>query len=88
MGHTGVKVQLVFTKFFLKETRFTQSGSLSQLIYSPYHELDYGTILCWATNNLGDQEQPCTFHIIPAGLSQLFSIVLKNIFNEGKCKLS
>ena len=55
--------------FFLKETRFTQTGSLSQLIYSPYHELDYGTILCWATNSLGDQEQPCTFHIIPAGLS-------------------
>ena len=26
-----------------------------------------GTILCWAANPLGEQEQPCTFHIIPAG---------------------
>ena len=40
---------------------------MSQLIYSPYHELDYGTILCWAANPLGEQQEPCTFHIIPAG---------------------
>ena len=63
-----IKAGVVLTKFFLQETRFTQSGSLSQLIYSPFHELDYGTILCWATNNLGHQVEPCTFHIIPAGL--------------------
>ena len=51
----------------LQETRFSQNGTVSQLIYSPYHELDYGTILCWAANPLGEQQEPCTFHIIPAG---------------------
>ena len=51
----------------IQSTRFTQNGTISRLIYSPYHELDYGTILCWAANNLGEQEDPCTFHIIPAG---------------------
>ena len=51
----------------IQSTRFTQNGTISRLIYSPYHELDYGTILCWAANNLGQQEDPCTFHIIPAG---------------------
>ena len=37
------------------------------VMFSPHHELDYGTILCWAENELGVQEEPCTFHIIPAG---------------------
>jgi len=51
----------------IQDNRFSQNGTMSRLIYSPYHELDYGTILCWATNKLGEQEEPCTFHIIPAG---------------------
>ena len=50
-----------------QDTRFSQNGTQSQLIYSPFHELDYGTILCWAANDLGEQLEPCTFHIIPAG---------------------
>ena len=54
-----------------QETRFSQNGTVSQLIYSPYHELDYGTILCWAANPLGEQQEPCTFHIIPAGQTLL-----------------
>ena len=28
--------------------------------------LDYGTLLCWADNNIGSQSQPCVFHLIPA----------------------
>ena len=51
----------------IQDTRFSQNGTMSRLIYSPYHELDYGTILCWAANELGEQEEPCTYHIIPAG---------------------
>lgn len=51
----------------IQDTRFSQNGTVSRLIYSPYHELDYGTILCWAANVLGEQEEPCTYHIIPAG---------------------
>lgn len=58
---------------------------MSQLIYSPLHELDYGTILCWARNDLGEQEEPCTFHIIPAGkklwnIDESWNIAL--IFND------
>ncbi|KAK7083635.1 hypothetical protein SK128_026176 [Halocaridina rubra] len=30
-------------------------------------ELDYGTLLCWAGNQIGQQLQPCVFHIVPAG---------------------
>ena len=29
--------------------------------------MDYGSLMCWATNTIGRQEQPCVFHLIPAG---------------------
>ena len=30
-------------------------------------EMDYGTLMCWATNSIGRMERPCVFHVIPAG---------------------
>ena len=38
-----------------------------QLVYSLNTGRDYGTILCWARNELGAQAEPCVFHLIPAG---------------------
>lgn len=32
---------------------------------------DFGTLLCWATNSLATQSQPCVYHIVPAGKSEL-----------------
>ena len=29
--------------------------------------MDYGTLMCWATNSIGRMERPCVFHVIPAG---------------------
>lgn len=29
--------------------------------------VDFGTLLCWATNALATQSQPCVYHIVPAG---------------------
>ena len=51
----------------IEEGRFSQSGTISSLNYIAYHERDYGTILCWARNEQGEQEEPCVIHIIPAG---------------------
>lgn len=47
-----------------------QSGlhhSSSTLTYTPVSELDYGTVMCWANNMAGRQQEPCVFHIIAAG---------------------
>ncbi|XP_014252897.1 synaptogenesis protein syg-2-like [Cimex lectularius] len=41
--------------------------SLSTLSYTPQNEMDYGTVMCWASNSAGQQIDPCVFHIIPAG---------------------
>ena len=29
--------------------------------------MDFGSILCWATNDIGRQDEPCIFHLLPAG---------------------
>lgn len=29
--------------------------------------MDYGTLMCWADNVVGQQREPCVFHIIAAG---------------------
>ena len=29
--------------------------------------MDYGSVLCSASNSVGSQAQPCVFHIVPAG---------------------
>lgn len=48
---------------YKNSTRHTQSI----LTYRPVTEMDYGTVLCWASNTAGQQKNACIFHIIPAG---------------------
>ncbi|XP_069161281.1 uncharacterized protein [Procambarus clarkii] len=47
--------------------RFVVVGTESRVNYTPMNDLDYGTLLCWANNTIGVQEQPCIFHIVAAG---------------------
>jgi len=44
-----------------------RAGTSSIVSYTPMTELDYGTLLCWASNHIGQQQVPCVYHIIPAG---------------------
>lgn len=46
---------------------FYHKGTSSIVSYTPMTELDYGTLLCIATNRIGKQRVPCVFHIIAAG---------------------
>ncbi|XP_030374861.1 uncharacterized protein LOC115624348 [Scaptodrosophila lebanonensis] len=43
------------------------SAQGSTLTYTPVKEMDFGTIMCWADNNVGQQKEPCVFHLIAAG---------------------
>jgi hypothetical protein len=29
--------------------------------------VDYGSLLCWGVNSVGQQLDPCVIHILPAG---------------------
>uniref|UniRef100_A0A182QB13 Ig-like domain-containing protein n=1 Tax=Anopheles farauti TaxID=69004 RepID=A0A182QB13_9DIPT len=48
--------------------RFTSQGNISILNYVPVTDQDYGTLTCWAVNEVGPQSQPCTFQLVLADL--------------------
>ncbi|XP_039436000.2 uncharacterized protein LOC120417845 [Culex pipiens pallens] len=55
-------------------------GTSSVVSYTPMTELDYGTLLCVATNRIGKQRQACVFHIIAAGRpDQVHNCSLANV---------
>ncbi|XP_049962106.1 synaptogenesis protein syg-2-like [Schistocerca serialis cubense] len=49
------------------QSRFNWSAGASQLAHAPVNDMDYGSVLCWADNSVGQQRRPCVFHIVPAG---------------------
>lgn len=49
------------------QSHIARSGTSSIVSYTPMTEMDYGTLLCYATNKIGSQRVPCVFHIIAAG---------------------
>ena len=48
-------------------SKFSMNHSVSLFSYKPERELDYGTLMCWSRNPIGEQQKPCVFHIIAAG---------------------
>ena len=64
----------------LSRDSFTNKGSSSLLYYTPKSQMDYGTVLCVASNVVGRQVVPCIYHVIPAGKIQF--IVKKILFSD------
>jgi hypothetical protein len=72
--------ELVYKWFFnnsaetieVPRSRYNNSNpsGASVLTYKPLASLDYGTLLCFATNAAGSQNEPCVFHILTAGERQ------------------
>ncbi|XP_030369945.1 uncharacterized protein LOC115620710 [Scaptodrosophila lebanonensis] len=49
------------------ETHFeSYVETISELIYTPKGERDYGTLACWGRNAIGKQAEPCLFQVVPA----------------------
>lgn len=51
----------------LEVVTFVNDGTMSTATYIPRTEFDYGTLLCWGTNIVGSQLDPCIYTIVPAG---------------------
>ncbi|XP_054717206.1 hemicentin-2-like isoform X2 [Uloborus diversus] len=50
----------------LEVVTFVNEGATSTATYIPRTEFDYGTLLCWGTNIVGSQIEPCIYTIVPA----------------------
>jgi len=51
----------------LDRDRYTEEGPRSTAAYTPLTPLDYGTAMCWASNEFGKQSVPCVYQVIAAG---------------------
>ena len=63
---------LIISGMDLSRESFTNKKSSSLLYYTPKSQMDYGTVLCVASNVVGRQIVPCIYHVIPAGMSHFF----------------
>ncbi|XP_040078483.2 hemicentin-2 [Ixodes scapularis] len=52
---------------------YSWEGTRSVARYVARTPEDYGTVLCWARNQVGDQKHPCVFMVVPAGSGLLLS---------------
>lgn len=71
--------------FSVDPQRFAASvGNISELMYTPASQRDYGTLTCWGKNSIGKQSEPCVFQVVPAGIHFYFILhkpIIKFIFN-------
>ncbi|GFV95968.1 uncharacterized protein TNCV_2096371 [Trichonephila clavipes] len=49
--------------------KWWSEGSRSVLSYTPRTKVGYGLLLCWGSNVIGGQREPCVARIIPADLA-------------------
>ncbi|XP_071528017.1 neural cell adhesion molecule 2-like isoform X2 [Panulirus ornatus] len=52
---------------FTEQKEYTTSGLTSVLSYRPESVRDYGQLICYATNTVGTQREPCIFNVVSAG---------------------
>ena len=63
------KNYIIISGMDLSRESFTNKKSSSLLYYTPKSQMDYGTVLCVASNIVGRQIVPCIYHVIPAGMT-------------------
>ncbi|CAG0905287.1 unnamed protein product [Darwinula stevensoni] len=58
------------TTLEIQAKNYNSTGLASTVRYRPQNELDYGSLLCWASNELGNQAYPCVYHVIAVGVPE------------------
>jgi neural cell adhesion molecule len=55
------------------DTTFEIPSAESTMFFNNYKsstDEDHGQVLCWASNSLGEQVNPCVFHVVPLSSPQ------------------
>lgn len=60
----------------IAEKKFSVDRTRSTVSYSPASDWEFGSLLCWARNDLGKQKEPCVFSVMPAGEYVLLTVNL------------
>lgn len=71
-------LSFIFAFFFFVRWAFNTSTKIvdttwfkghtgQEVSYTPRSDLDFGSLLCWASNEVGKQNEPCVIHVINAG---------------------
>ncbi|XP_014240032.1 nephrin-like [Cimex lectularius] len=77
-NHTGESIEI-------PNSHYTSEPNHSVASFSPSTEHDFGTLLCWAKNQLGTMRHPCAYHIIPAGRPD--SLINCSLINQTELSL-
>ncbi|XP_050712530.1 hemicentin-1-like [Eriocheir sinensis] len=54
----------------LSQDVITSRGGESVAAYTPQTHHDFGSLLCWASNQVALQAHPCVFHVVPANVPE------------------
>jgi hypothetical protein len=71
--------------FNSSQTRFEIPSGESKMSFNNYRpstDQESGQVLCWASNDLGEQTEPCVFHVVPLSTPQPPSACEVNQFIE------
>ncbi|CAL4179464.1 unnamed protein product, partial [Meganyctiphanes norvegica] len=52
--------------FDIPEEKTTTGVGHSLVLHTPHSQQDFGSLLCWAVNDVGKQIEPCIFRVVPA----------------------
>lgn len=64
------------TSLEVGEGRSFSRDNVSVLKYTPTAPADYGTLLCWATNVIGRQNEPCVMNVVASSKYVMSNIML------------
>lgn len=62
----------------IPQAHVVNDRTISKVSYTPMTELDYGTLLCWGTNDQGTQLEPCVYHIVTASKYRCLRLHIKH----------
>jgi hypothetical protein len=58
---------LIFHQTDIQHAQFTADGTSSRLTWVAKTDLDYGTLICYASNDVGESNKACLFQIVRDG---------------------